>query len=585
MSHVRSLRGWARPAHALFLSLTVAAAGPALGQEEAPAAASPGRDPLGRDTPRGAMTGFLVATREGDFERGAEYLEIKGVNPELSALGGAEVARRVKTVLDQGLWVDLDGLSEEPAGDVEDGWPARDRVGVAELAGSSFDVFLRRTSGDDGSAIWKVAAATVARASAAYENLGISRLERFLPGLFFEVRVLEVLLWQWIALLVLLVVAWIASWILAFGVSRFIRPLVARTRTDLDDQLLEIAIPPLRLALGVVVMLVAVRTLGLAVPAMELVSHLLRATALIAVVWLLSRFVDLVAMLVEQRLMQRGDPGVRGLVTPGKRTVKALIGIVVFVALLDNFGFDVAALIAGLGVGGIAVALAAQKTVENLFGGVTLFADQPVRVGDFCRFGDKIGTVEEIGLRSTRVRSLDRTIITIPNAEFASIQLENFAKRDRIRLHAMIGVIYDTTPDQMRYVLVEIRRMLYAHEKVLPDPARVRFVGFGACSLDLEIFAYAATSDWNEFLGVREDIYLRIMDIIDEAGTSFAFPSQTLYLGRDAGVDDEKVERVERDVQMWRERQEVFLPDFPPETIAELDDTIKFPAEGTPAAR
>jgi MscS family membrane protein len=183
------------------------------------------------------------------------------------------------------------------------------------------------------------------------------------------------------------------------------------------------------------------------------------------------------------------------------------------------------------------------------------------------------------------VRSLDRTIITIPNAEFASIQLENFAKRDRIRLHAMIGVIYDTTPDQMRYVLVEIRRMLYAHEKVLPDPARVRFVGFGACSLDLEIFAYVATSDWNEFLGVREDIYLRIMDIIDEAGTSFAFPSQTLYLGRDAGVDDEKVERVERDVQMWRERQEIFLPDFPPETIAELDDTIKFPAEGTPAAR
>ncbi len=131
-------------------------------------------------------------------------------------------------------------------------------------------------------------------------------------------------------------------------------------------------------------------------------------------------------------------------------------------------------LFAGLGVGGIAIALAAQKTIENLFGGITLYGDSPVRVGDFCRFGDKVGTVEEIGIRSTRVRTLDRTVVTIPNADFSNLQLENFAKRDRMRLFAMIGVRYETTPDQLRYILVEVRKLLYAHERVTADPARIR---------------------------------------------------------------------------------------------------------------
>jgi MscS family membrane protein len=259
--------------------------------------------------------------------------------------------------------------------------------------------------------------------------------------------------------------------------------------------------------------------------------------------------------------------------------------LLAFVAILDGFGFSVTALIAGLGVGGIAVALAAQKTIENLFGGISLYGDRPVRVGDFCSFGDKIGTVEEIGIRSTRVRTLDRTLITIPNAEFSNLQLENYAKRDRMRLFAMIGVRYETTPEQLRYILVEIRKLLYAHERVTPDPARIRFVGFGAYSLDLEIFAYVDTSDWNEFLGVREDIYLRIMDIIEASGTGFAFPSQTLYLGRDGGLSAERAGEVAEEVQGWRDRREIFLPNFPAERIAALENTLAYPAEGSPEHR
>jgi MscS family membrane protein len=205
-------------------------------------------------------------------------------------------------------------------------------------------------------------------------------------------------------------------------------------------------------------------------------------------------------------------------------------------------------------------------------------SDRPVRPGDFCRFGDKIGTVEEVGLRSTRVRTLDRTVVTVPNAEFATLQLENFTLRDRIWLHAKLGLRYETTPDQLRFVLVEIRKLLYAHPKLTPDPARVRFVGFGDFSLDLEVFAYARTTDFDEFLAVREDVYLRIMDVVAESGSGFAFPSQTAYLARDSGLDGSKGLAAQERVRGWRERGELWLPEFPAHAIDELRDTLEYPA-------
>ena len=325
--------------------------------------------------------------------------------------------------------------------------------------------------------------------------------------------------------------------------------------------------------------------LGLDLEVVGFISRLLSAISVVAATWLLFRAVDVLSGRIEQRLVERGQDTATAAVPPGRKAVKGILLVLAFVAILDSFGFSVTALIAGLGVGGIAVALAAQKTIENLFGGLTLYGDRPVSVGDFCRFGDKVGTVEEIGIRSTRVRTLDRTVVTIPNAEFSNLQLENFAERDHMRLFAMIGVRYETTPDQLRYILVEIRNLLYAHERVTADPARIRFVGFGAYSLDLEIFAYVNTSDWGEFLGIREDIYLRVMDIIEASGSGFAFPSQTLYLGKDDAPTEERAEQISQEVSRWRERSEVFLPDFPLERIAAIENTLAYPAKGSPDHR
>src|ERR1700693_3352026 len=216
----------------------------------------------------------------------------------------------------------------------------------------------------------------------------------------------------------------------------------------------------------------------------------------------------------------------------GERLLRVLVVFVAILATLGILGFNLTTVLAGLGIGGIAIAFAAQKTLENLFGGISVLADEVIRVGDTCPFGDRVGTVSDISLRSTRIRTPERTELSIPNGALATMNVENLSRRDKILFNTKIGLRYETSPDQMRYVLVQVRRLLYEHPKVETEGARSRFVSFDLSALTLEIFCYVLTRDDKEFLAIREDILLRIMDIVDAAGSGFAFPSQTVYLGR-----------------------------------------------------
>ncbi|HEY3739267.1 MAG TPA: mechanosensitive ion channel domain-containing protein, partial [Bryobacteraceae bacterium] len=179
-----------------------------------------------------------------------------------------------------------------------------------------------------------------------------------------------------------------------------------------------------------------------------------------------------------------------------------------------------------LGIGGIAVALAAQKTIENLFGGVAVVSDKPVFVGEQCKFGDNVGTVEDIGLRSTRIRTNDRTLVTIPNAQFSSMSLENFSRRDKMLFHPMLNLRRDTTPAQVRALLDAIQRILTENQKVETGNLPVRFIGVGSYSLDVEIFAYILTSQGDEFLAIQQNLLLRILEAVAAAGTALALPTQ-----------------------------------------------------------
>ena len=538
-------------------------------------------DEFGRGSPRGTVKGYLAACREGDYEKAANYLDLRRIPGN-----GPTVARQLQIILSRTLWVDVDVLSQEHAGRSNDDLPPyRDRLGTINKKAGKVDILLQSVPREDGVTIWKIAGVTVAQVPDLYNEFGYGGLEHFLPKIFFELQFLDIALWQWIGLLVLVLLAAVVSWFLTVFVVRLLGTVVAFTKTTIDDKMRVEAAGPIRLAIAVLLFRTGLVPLGLGVKATEFISSLLSALFIVAVTWLLLRVTNVLSSVVEERLVGRGEVGAMGLVPPGRKFVKAIVVIFAFVAILNTFGFNVATLLAGLGVGGIAVALAAQRTIENLFGGVMLYTDRPVSVGDFCRFGDKLGTIEEIGIRSTRIRTLDHTVITVPNAKFSNMELDNITARERIRLLAVVTVRYETTPDQLRYILVEIRKLLYSHERVISDTPRVRFINFGAYSLDIEVVTYINTTDWAEFLGIREDIFLRIMDIIKASGTGFAFPSQTLYMGKDDGLKAERVREISEKVQHWRERNEIYLPNFPDNKIEEFKGTLPYPPEGSPEHR
>ena len=261
------------------------------------------------------------------------------------------------------------------------------------------------------------------------------------------------------------------------------------------------------------------------------------------------------------------------------------VGVIVILAYGGQaLGLPILSVFAGLGIGGLAIALAIKPTLENLIGGVVLYVDKPVRVGDFCSFGTKMATVETIGIRSIQLRALDRTLITVPNAQFVDLELVNWAACNQLMMKETIGVRYETTPDQLRYVLAKLREMLQGHPRLNSQKVRARFSGYGNSSLNITIRVYAETKEWDEFHAIREDILLRIYDVITEAGTGFAFQSHTLYMGRDDGLDEEAGRKAMEQVEAWRASGQLPFPDPSPEVLESINDTLDFPPRGSSAA-
>ena len=202
-------------------------------------------------------------------------------------------------------------------------------------------------------------------------------------------------------------------------------------------------------------------------------------------------------------------------------------------ALLNELGFQVTSILAGLGIGGLAFALAAQKTVEHLFGSIAIGVDQPFRVGDFVNVDGVTGTVESIGGRSTRIRTLDRTVVTFPNGKLAETRSESISARDRIRLFTNLGLSYGTSAEQLRRVLADVEGALRVHPKIWPETVSVRLTDLKDSTLNVEVMAWFQTTDWNEFTAIRQELLLRFMEIVEQAGTGFAFPTQTIHVVRD----------------------------------------------------
>ncbi len=534
---------------------------------EAPAAAA---DPLGRDTPRGTVLGFIKAVDSENYERAAQYLDTRA-GPKAAR----DLARQLKDVLDRRLSAtDFDLLSAKPEGRLDSDLPPN--VERVLRGGDSTDIFLERVSRDDR-LVWLFSPRTLTSVPTLHRELGLLYIERVMPDSWRKVRILNISAGQWIVLLLGIPFVLGLAWLLSRLLAKLLRAALFRVTRERAEEESTAATGPLRLLAGALAIAVLASFEAFPVLTRVFWHRIAVAAAIVGFAWFVLRLVDIAAHLTETRLLAGAQTGRLAVNQLLRRVAKVMVALAAGLALFFLAGFNLTAALAGLGIGGIAVALAAQKTLENFFGGITIIFDQPVRVGDLCKIGDVTGVVEDIGLRSTRLRTANRTVVSIPNGQTATANVENFGLRDRISFRQTIGLRYETDSEPLRYILAEIRRLLYGHPMVDTQSASIRFVRFGASSLDLEIFAHVLTSNPDRFLEVQEDLLLRIMDVIEAGGARIALPSSTTYLARDSGIDREKAQTAAATVKGWRDKGDLPFPNYRPERIAEMRGRLEYP--------
>lgn len=329
-----------------------------------------------------------------------------------------------------------------------------------------------------------------------------------------------------VALLLIVVLRWLLTWLLL----RPLRALVRRTESDLDDTLLEASLTPVRIAVVGLSILVVTLLFKFDAEVVQIAQTVSRVLLIGALFYGLVKLFDVVSLRPEALHRLIGVTIPERLLPFLNTLVKWLIIALGAIFILQELHFDVAALIASLGVVGIGISLASQDTVSNMFGFAAIVSDNPFKVGDFIRTPAVTGIVESVGVRSTRVRQLDQALVTVPNNLLTNAVVLNWARLEKRRLDVTLNFTYSTTADQLRAVVASIRELLQNSEHVDAESVIVHFVEFNASSLDVRVICQVLMADWREFTARKEALFLEIMDIVHDHGIDFAFPSRSVYI-------------------------------------------------------
>jgi len=532
-------------------------------------------DPLGRTTPSGAVLGFLQAAQSGGYSIAAQYLQMSAARRQAE---GEEIANQLNAVLNSSAAASVRvGGFTQPEGIPQEGVPlGRQKLGTMSSGDVEADLELVRVSDPSAGKIWLISSDTLAKVPELYDQVEARQVERKLPSVLVKHQITGMPLWQCLALLVAVPVAAASGWLLLVLLEIPVR-WWARRRGQVEIANWRSVSAPAWLLTGTVAHQIFVRYLGIALLPRHYYFQFTSIALIVSATWIVWRVVRWSLRRVRNRALAHGHAGTGSLMLLGERILKAVIFAAGVLAVLGNLGFNMSTALAGLGIGGLAIGFGAQKTIENLFGGVSVLGDEVFRVGDVCRFGDRTGVVEDIGLRSTRIRTEERTLVAIPNGTVATINLENLSRRDKILFQTKLGLRPESKADHVRFVLAEIRRLLYSHPKVETKTVRVRLTDIAGTSLSVEVIAYILTRDFNEFAAVREDVLLRMMDIMEDSGGGLALPSQTLYLSRDSGVEKEKADNAVKKIAELRDGKQLPFPDFHEEDISSFKGSIQYP--------
>jgi MscS family membrane protein len=484
-------------------------------------------DALGRATPHGCVLGFLRAAEAEEYDKASDYLD--GKRPSDQA---AELAQQLKYLLDQGLSTSIDDLSNSPNGNVGDQQRlSRDSVGTVKTPNGDLKVMLDLVERPGQPAIWLFSQETLHRVPAAYASLHPTDYERYFPAWAGRVRFLSVPLWRWTAIGICLVILFItASFLTKAAIWLFTKILRKKLSPRVEESILALKTPIFCVTLAIMGRVAG----GHAITALG--RHYWGIAGLVlgwvSAGWILVRISDIFVNFVRDRYFQRSQVERATFVSLLGRLFKIFVGLVLIVALLTRAGVNVSALIAGLGIGGIALALAAQKTLADLFGGLSIIMRGAVRVGDFCQIDGITGTVEDIGISALSLRTLERSIVSIPNSKVAEVGLQNFQLRDQFWLRQIFTLQFDTRHDVVQIVLDEITEILLGHPDIDESSARARLINLTPAGPQIEVFAYYRKpgADWAAFLAQQESLVLKMMSVIEAAGASLSSPFGALRM-------------------------------------------------------
>jgi len=342
---------------------------------------------------------------------------------------------------------------------------------------------------------------------------------------------------RYAAALGIILTAYLAKKIFALLFVKVVLPLAAKTDKELDDRFLVCLQKPAELLVFLLGLFAACTFLQLPSEPFDvdhLATSILKALVIFDIAWFCFNLVDLIDHYLGQWAAKTESTLDDHLAPLLRKSLRLFVIIMACLMAVQTFGYPITGILASLGIGGLAFALAAKDSVSNIFGSLMIIFDRPFQVGDWIKAGDMEGTVEEVGFRSTKIRTFAKTLICVPNNIIANMPLDNFSRMPKRRVKLTVGVTYATTPELMRQAVRDIRAMLKEHPAVDQDFFLVNFTDFGASSLDIMVYCFTTTTVWGDYLDAREDLCLKIMEILETLGLEIAFPSRTVYLHQDS---------------------------------------------------
>jgi MscS family membrane protein len=482
-------------------------------------------DSLGRGNPRSSVTAFLEACEEKDYGKAAQYLDLDKIPASQRAQQGPRLAAQLEDILDSDGRFNALHLSQEAQGNLaDDPDPAIEQAATIRRRGQTFVLTMQRVTPKTGATIWLFSSATVALIPelTPHSTGTQAAIEARLPRFLVSTELLGTSLWKWIGLAALALLVILAFRMMARLLDSAFDWLVAQLPRSANWRWVRAVLEPVVVLLFVTLFVIVERIIEPSALSRLYIGRVLLMIVVWSIAWAVINLIEVFLRRLDSMLNAKQRMVSQSVIYLARRASRVVVVVAAAIVILSNWGYDMSTIIAGLGVGGIAVALAAQQTIANVFGGVSIICDNPVALGDFGNFGGLLGTVEDIGMRSTRVRTLNRTLVSVPNTAFAGMNLENYSLRDKILFNPTVQVKRSSPKEQIRHCMRELSEMLANHNDIELGASPVRINSYSSASFGIEIFAYVLTRDINAYYKVEAELFLAMDDVITSSGVELA---------------------------------------------------------------